>query len=123
MAELKRNLQIFPRIMKAFLRSKVSIQTAGGINETGSNIVSTNADPLQFQFADAHDGRPRLLARADPPLYDMRYSGEFNSVVNGNEILKIAIANPDCAGIYLNSALNESGMIISRETAMLALKS
>lgn len=123
MLQLSRDAQIFPRFIKAFLRSKVGVHTFGGKNTTGSEFVSTSEAPLQINLTAVHDGRERILVCADPPLYDLRYGMPFNSVVNGDEILKIAIANPDCAGIYINNALSESGMIISRETAMSALKS
>ncbi|WP_033337417.1 SseB family protein [Catenuloplanes japonicus] len=69
----------------------------------------------------AGDGRPRILTFADPPIYARRFGQVFTVGVPGSVLLEMAAGDPDCAGILVNSALEESSVVITREEAEASL--
>jgi hypothetical protein len=100
----------------------VGVQIIGG-EQSGDKFTSTSENPLEIHLTTSHDGRERILVCADPPVYAMRFGRKFNSIIAGEEILKVAISFPECAGVYVNSAISETGVIIDRETAISLLRS
>jgi len=95
-----------PAFVKAFAASTVGVTVEDG------TLIATNSG----------DGQERLLVCADPPLFEMRYERRFNRLMTGIDVFKTVQANPDCAGVYVNNALKEAGVIIGREDAIKALK-
>jgi len=115
--------KLYNHFIQIFLRSKLGVQVSGGVEKDGKKLTSTSESPVQFKITNSGDGLSRILVYADPPVYAMRFGEEFNSIVSGDEILKIVVSIPDCAGAYVNSALKQSGMLINRKTAISVIKS
>ncbi|MEV4465111.1 hypothetical protein AB0J51_15970 [Micromonospora echinofusca] len=63
------------------------------------------------------DGRPRVLAYADPGAALRNFGPRFNAGVSGEVLLQMAAADPDCAGVLVNSAICEISLVISKPTA------
>jgi hypothetical protein len=63
------------------------------------------------------DGRPRLLAFADPESVLDDPGRRFNAGLSGEVLLRMAAADPECEGILVNCAVREISMIISKSTA------
>lgn len=112
----------YTHFIEAFLRSKVGVKIIGG-EESGDKFTSTSENPIEIDLTTSHDGRERILVCADPPVYAMRFGRKFNSIIAGEEILKVVVSIPECAGVYVNSAISETGVIIDRETAISLLRS
>ncbi len=67
------------------------------------------------------DGRPRILTFADPPVYARTFGRSFTVGMPGSVLLEVAVGDPDCAGILVNSATEEISVVITREAAEAAL--
>jgi hypothetical protein len=116
--------QNLPSFLRTFSHSTLGVSLSGGVDMGDSQIVTTKDSPGKVALTNSSDGKPRLLVCADPPLYEMRFErGGYNALISGSYAFKIVQADPDCAGIYVNNALKESGVLISREDALKALKS
>jgi hypothetical protein len=68
----------------------------------------------------ADDRRPRmtlllLLACADRATFVQRFPQAFNAEVDTAALMKMALANPDCEGIMVNSATSEHRILILRD--------
>jgi hypothetical protein len=66
------------------------------------------------------DGRPRILAFADPAVASRAPGSPCNAGILGSVLLQMAAGDPACAGILVNSATEPTSMIISRESASAA---
>ncbi|MET8912410.1 hypothetical protein [Micromonospora sp. NPDC004551] len=69
------------------------------------------------------DGRARLLAYADPEAALRNFGPRFNAGLAGEVLLQMAVADPDCEGILVNSAIREISLTISQPTARSLLTS
>jgi hypothetical protein len=82
-------------------------------------------DPNGRFFADGNlgagmttygDGQQRLLAYADPEAALRNFGPRFNAGLSGEVLLQMAVTNPECEGILVNSATHEISVIISGPT-------
>jgi hypothetical protein len=91
-------------------------------------IVATGAlaHDEQGYFADGDlgagrtthgDGRPRVLAYADPEAALRNFGPRFNAGVSGEVLLQMAATDPNCEGVLVNSALSEISLVVSKPTA------
>ena len=58
-----------------------------------------------------------VLAFADPEAFARRFGRPFNGGMTGAALLAAVLANPECAGVLVNSALAEVSVAIDRPTA------
>ena len=57
-----------------------------------------------------------VLAAADPDVYRMRYPAQpFNATMHAVSMFRTALANPDCAGVLINSAASALSLPLSRD--------
>jgi hypothetical protein len=63
------------------------------------------------------DGRPRVLAFADPEAALRNFGPRFNAGLSGEVLLQMAATDPDCEGILVNSAICEISLVVSKLTA------
>jgi hypothetical protein len=62
------------------------------------------------------DGRPRILAYADPEAALRNFGPRFNAGLAGDVLLQMAAADPECEGILINSATHEISLTIGKAT-------
>jgi hypothetical protein len=68
------------------------------------------------------DGRPRILAFADPQVASQVAGSQCNAGVPGAVLLRMAADDPSCEGILVNSATEPTSIIISRDSASAAAR-
>jgi hypothetical protein len=59
-----------------------------------------------------------ILVFADMPAYLIRFGRELNAAMPGEAVMDAAVFDQDCAGILVNRAAGEEGMIITREAIL-----
>jgi hypothetical protein len=68
------------------------------------------------------DGRPRILAYADPEVALRNFGPRFNAGLSGEVLLQMAANDSDCDGILVNSATSEISLVIDKPTAQSLLR-
>lgn len=121
-SRLTRDAKIYRRFVEMFMCSNVGVRVSGG-EQVGNHLTSTGDNPLQFATTNTGDGRNRILVCADPPLYAVRYGRDFNLILEGDQILKTVSSISELDGVFVNSAISNTGTIISRQTIMSVLES
>jgi hypothetical protein len=106
----------YAAFVDVFMRSRVGVVTAGLLAGGGGPVQSTAAHPITVSGVRTPDGRTMLLACADRDAFVARFHGRFNAEVSGHELAAMALANPDCPGIVVNSAASFDSIVITRET-------
>ncbi len=106
----------------AFSRSVVGVMTIGAPVGVTGRVESTSEHLLSLGRSVTPDGRSVLLTFADPVVFSQRYGQRFNAEMSGIDALRTAEANLDCEGLQVNSALNETSIIITREMALAILR-
>lgn len=105
----------YDRFLRLFRASTVGIVATG-----------VPADAAHGHFASGNlgagrtthgDGRPRVLAYADPEAALRNFGPRFNAGVSGEVLLQMAAADPDCEGVLVNSAICEISLVVSKPTA------
>jgi hypothetical protein len=56
------------------------------------------------------------LRQVDSSVFDRNFGCQFNLTITGEELCRVALNDPDCRGVLVNSALSEISMAISRDT-------
>lgn len=79
--------------------------------------VLAQRSPFSVGLIKGPDGGKVILAFADPPAFIQRFGQKFNAEMAGVDLLKTALANPDCQGVLVNSAKQEISVLIQRRTA------
>ena len=67
---------------------------------------------LTAAMGSTPDGKKMLLACADRATFVQRFPQAFNAEVDAVALMKMALANPDCEGIMVNSATSEHRILI-----------
>jgi hypothetical protein len=106
----------FGRFLKAFRVAKLGVIAVGVPGGLSGDVISTNAQPISLGLSGHGDGRPRVLAFADPAAFARRFGQPFNAGMNGEVVMQTAMHDEHCAGVLVNSALTESSVTIDRAT-------
>jgi hypothetical protein len=103
--------QSYDRFVELFRRSVVGIMVDGmpGVDEE-----LASAGELSARSTTHGDGRSRILAYADPEVFLVNFGARFNAGVPGEILLGMAAADPECAGVLVNSATQEISLVITR---------
>lgn len=96
-----------------FLNSKLGVHAYGAPAGTAGDFVSTSRHPISLGHNGAY-----ILAYADPAAFAARFGRRFNGEMWGETILNCVIHSPECEGVWVNSALTELSLIISRATVI-----
>ncbi|SCL19753.1 hypothetical protein GA0074692_0696 [Micromonospora pallida] len=106
----------YERFLSLFRTSTVGIVATGApVHATDGHFI---ADGNLGAGRTTHgDGRPRVLAYADPEAALRNFGPRFNAGVSGEVLLQIAATDPECEGILVNSAIREISLIIGKPTA------
>lgn len=105
------------RFLDAFRVSQLGVKASGLPESAAGTIVATADRPLSVALTGHAGGRPMVLAFADPAAFERRFGRRFNVTVTGDALLAIALHNPECDGVLVNSALTETCTVIERATA------
>ncbi len=109
--------ETWARFLDIFRKSEVGIHAIGVPEGATGEFVTTANQPLSVGLTGHAGGRPLALAFADPPAFALRFGQPFNAGLTGEAVLATVLANPDCAGVLVNSALDEMSVVIDRATA------
>ena len=105
----------YGRFLALFRASTIGIVAIGTPSQDPHGRFG--ADGLGAGRTTHGDGRPRVLAYADPEAALRNFGPRFNAGVSGEVLLQMAAADSDCEGILVNSAVREISLIISKPTA------
>ena len=108
----------FQRFLGLFRSSMIGF-VAVGPSSVGGQEGAFVADGRIAAGRTTHgDGSSRILAFADPEAALLRFGSCFNAGIQGEVLLRMAAGDPECDGILVNSALTESSVVISKQTAL-----
>jgi hypothetical protein len=105
------------RFLDAFQVSEVGVHVVGAPAGVAGEFVTTADRPVSVGLTRHAGGRPMALAFADPEAFARRFGRPFNGGMTGAALLATVLANPECAGVLVNSALAEVSVVIDRPTA------
>ena len=98
------------RAVDLLYRSRVGIVVTGSYNELNETAAATS-----LAVTSHAGGRRMLLAFADPSAFVETFDEKFNGTIDGQKLFRVALEDPDCHGIQVNSALAEISMVVDRE--------
>jgi hypothetical protein len=101
----------YNRFLQTFLRSQLGVIVTG-IPQGRSGQYVAGKDELTVALGASPDGKRMLLACADRATFVQRFSQGFNAEVDAIALMKMALANPGCEGIMINSATSEHRILI-----------
>lgn len=105
------------RFLDAFRVAEVGVHVVGAPAGVAGEFVTTPDRPVSVGLTRHAGGRPMALAFADPKAFARRFGRPFNGGMTGAALLTTALANPECAGVLVNSALAEVSVVIDRRVA------
>lgn len=103
--------------LDAFQVAELGVHVVGVPSGVVGKHVSTDDQPLSVGITKLSDGLLVILSYADPVAYVRRFGQPFNGGMIGSELLHTALANPECDGVLVNSALADVSVLIDRATA------
>ncbi|MGN9766573.1 hypothetical protein ACTMS2_15615 [Micromonospora sp. SD12] len=106
----------YERFLELFRNSMLGIVATGALGHAPQGHLATDGS-LSAGRTTYGDGRPRVLAYADPEAALINFGPRFNAGVSGGVLLQIAARDPDCEGILVNSGVREICLTISKSTA------
>lgn len=106
--------ETYLRFIQTFLASRVGIIVKGA-STVVANGYETGREKLSAALGTTPDGRRMALACADRAVFLQRFNRPFNAEIDGISLLKMALADPQCSGIMINSAASEHTAVILRE--------
>ena len=104
----------YEEFLRVFLASQLGVIVQGFSKESSGQFVA-GRNELTAAMSATPDGRKVLLACADRAVFVQRYKAPFNAEVSAVSLLKMALANPNCEGIMINSAASEHSYVIPRD--------
>ncbi|WP_346125326.1 hypothetical protein [Micromonospora coerulea] len=105
----------YERFLALFRASSIGVVAIGAPAQDADGRFIAGGD-LGAGRTTHGDGRPRVLAYADPEAALRNFGPRFNAGLSGEVLLQMAAADPDCEGILVNSAIREISLIISKPT-------
>jgi hypothetical protein len=106
----------YDRLVQTFLGERLGVIASGLPATHGASIRIEPGQRVTCAVTDLPDGRTMVLACADLPTFVTRFDRPFNAELDAAALMNIVMANPDCAGIFINSATSEHSAAIDRAT-------
>ena len=104
----------YEHFLQVFLGSQLGIILTGIPQGNSGQYVAGNNE-LTAAMGSTPDGKKMLLACADHTTFVQHFAQAFNAEVGAVALMKMALANPDCKGIMVNSATGEHRVLILRD--------
>lgn len=117
-----RSSRTWARFLAAFRQAKLGV-VAEGPQGVAGEFTTTSERPVAVSLTEHGDGRPKVLAYADPREFAVRFGQPFNAEIGGEALLGTVLANPQCSGILVNSALDSMSVVIDRATVKTLVRS
>jgi hypothetical protein len=111
----------YEHFLHFFLGSQLGV-ILQGIPQGVSGQVVAGKNELSAAMGSTPDGKRMLLACADRAVFLQRFKRPFNAEIGAVALLKMVLANPQCEGIMINSAVSEHTILIphGRVTQLIA---
>ncbi|MCU0686175.1 MAG: hypothetical protein MUF34_28670 [Polyangiaceae bacterium] len=105
----------FERFLQAFAGSRLGVIVVGNLQgaKRGESYV-TREGQASCATVTLPGNKLMLLACADRPSFLRKFARRFNADVDARTLITIALANPSCQGIMLNSALSDRSIALAR---------
>lgn len=104
----------FAHFVQVFLSEESGV-IAMGVREGVKGQISGRDAAISLGATGHPDGNERILAFADPFVFAARFGQPFNALMDGRQILEVALSKPEGHGVLVNSALEEVSIPIGRE--------
>jgi hypothetical protein len=103
----------YEQFLRVFLGSQLGVilKDIPG-SHSGQYVAGKNARTAAVGITP--DGKRMLLACADRAIFVQRFQQPFNEEMGAVALLKTVLANPQCEGIMINSAVSEHSIGIPR---------
>jgi hypothetical protein len=108
--------RFFEEFVDAFMEASVGVVAIGLPPGPHTAYIVGKNEKIGLGNHVLPDGRKTVLAFADPVAFQQRYGGPMNAMMVGAVIMNVALANPTCQGICINSAASEHRVVIGRST-------
>ncbi len=105
-------------LLHTFRQTTVGINAFNVPKEYLGMTVQTESEGITLGSTTHGDGKSRVMAYADPRQFIAKFGQKFNGEMLGEEVIRVALHNPSCVGILLNSAFSEISVAIDREDFM-----
>lgn len=103
----------YERFYEELLRAQLGV-IATGVPEGVTGAYRAGEDEVGLGRATTPDGRTMVLACADRAVFVQRFHKRFNAEMGARQLLAVALADPDCEGVLINSAASEHSVPIPR---------
>ena len=104
----------YEHFLQVFLGSQLGVILKGIPQGISGQYVAGN-NQLTAAMGGTPEGKKMILACADRAIFVQRFPQAFNAEVDAVALMKMALANPDCEGIMVNSARSEHRILILRD--------
>lgn len=112
-----RSRKTWGQFLDAFQVAELGVHVVGVPSGTVGKFVTQAGQSVSLGLTRHAGGRPTALAFADPEAFARRFGRPFNAGMSGTALLATLLADPECAGVLVNSALSEVSVVIDRSTA------
>lgn len=106
----------YDRFLALFRASTIGIVAVGTPMQDSQSQIRADGS-LGAGRTTYGDGRPRILAYADPEAALRNFGPRFNAGLSGEVLLQMAAVDSESEGILINSATREISLIIEKSTA------
>ncbi|WP_203737469.1 hypothetical protein [Actinoplanes italicus] len=106
----------YARFLEMFRDSIVGVVGIGTVTHDAQGLPVT-APGFAVGRTTHGDGRHRILTFADPDVAAQRPNSQCNAGVPGRVLLQMAVEDPECEGILVNSATRQISLVIGKESA------
>jgi hypothetical protein len=106
----------YQRFVTLFRSSTVGVVMSGTPVQDEQGSLKSDGT-LGVGRTDYGDGQWRILTFADPEAFTRKFGPQFNAGMSGEVLLRLAADDPECQGILVNSAIQQSSIVISKSTA------
>jgi hypothetical protein len=105
----------FESFLQAFVGARLGVIVVGNLPgaKPGESYVARDGQ-ASCATVTLPGNKLMLLACADRPSFLRKFARRFNADVDARTLLTIALANPSCQGIMLNSALSDRSIALAR---------
>lgn len=105
----------YAQFIRIFMDSRLGIIVQGIPPGASGEYTAGKNNEMSAALGIAPDGKRMLLACADRAVFVQRFKRPFNAEIDAVSLLKMAVANPGCEGVMINSAASEHTVTILRK--------
>jgi hypothetical protein len=99
--------------IRVFMDSRLGI-IVQGVPAGAKGEFTAGQNQVSAALGMTPDGKKMLLACAGRAVFVQRFNRPFNAEIDAPSLLTMALANPSCEGVMINSAASEHTVTILR---------